>query len=92
VTVLGLTKLVRDLERTEGFGERLHREPEVVLSEYAISPVERDAVLRLDAAALVELGLNPLVMRNLLFLLGVPNAELYTHGMSLRPDPDGRRH
>jgi hypothetical protein len=86
VTVLGLTKLVRDLERTEGFGRRLQREPEAVLSEYAISPVERDAVLRLDAAALVELGLNPLVMRNLLFLLGVPNADLYTHSLSLGRD------
>ncbi len=90
MTVLGLTKLVRDLERTEGFRDRLCRDPQTVLSEYAISPDERDAVLRLDAAALVELGLNPLVMRNLLFLVGVPNAELYTHNLSLRPGPAGQ--
>jgi hypothetical protein len=90
VTVLGLTKLVRDLERTEGFRERLEQDPETVLSEYAISPDERNAVLRLDAAALVELGLNPLVMRNLLFLVGVPNAELYTHSLFLGLDPAGR--
>ncbi len=90
MTVLAITKLVRSLERTEGFRDRLRADPEAVLADYALSPEERDAVLRLDAATLVELGVNPLVMRNLLFLVGVPNAELYTHRLSLRPERAGQ--
>jgi hypothetical protein len=87
MSTVGLGRLARDVARTDGVAERLRADPRSVLAQYPLTGPERDAVLRLDAAALVALGLNPLVMRNLLFLLGVPNAELYTHRLSLDPAP-----
>ncbi|MEV6161875.1 hypothetical protein AB0L71_08115 [Streptomyces sp. NPDC052052] len=93
MSTVGLGRLARDIARIEGVTERLRADPHSVLAQYPLTGPERDAVLRLDAAALVGLGLNPLVMRNLLFLLGVPNADLYTHRLSLgavsREDADG---
>jgi hypothetical protein len=77
-------QLVRDLERRDGAVARLMENPETVLSEYRLSDTERDAVLDLDAAALVELGVNPLVMRTLLVLVGVGNPDIYSHDVSLR--------
>jgi hypothetical protein len=87
MSVVGLCRLVRDLERVPGAAEELRVDAPAVLARYPLSEVERDAVLDLDARSLVDLGLNPLPLRNLLTLSGVPNPEIWTHAVSLRPSP-----
>lgn len=84
MSTVGVHRLVRDLERRQGAVERLRQGPTAVLAEYPLTEAERDAVLELDAAALVDLGVNPLVMRTLLVLCGVGNPDIYTHRVSLR--------
>jgi hypothetical protein len=84
VSVVAVHKLVRDLERRDGAVDRLREDPEGMLAEYRLSNAERDAVLDLDASALVALGVNPLVMRTLLVLVGVGNPDIYSHDVSLR--------
>lgn len=85
MSVVGLCRLVRDLERTPTLPGEFLADPEVALSRYPLTAAERDAVLDLDAQRLVDLGLNPLPMRSLVTLLGVPNPQIYTHRLSLRP-------
>ncbi len=85
MSVVALCRLVRDLEREDGLVARLRDRPQAVLDRYPLTAAERDALLDLDARRLVDLGLNPLPMRNLLTLLGVPGPELYLHQHSLRP-------
>jgi hypothetical protein len=87
VSVVGLCRLVRDLERVAGAADELRADAPAFLARYALTDRERDAVLDLDARALVDLGLNPLPMRNLLTLSGVRNPEIWTHSVSLRPSP-----
>jgi hypothetical protein len=87
MSVVGLCRLVRDLERVAGAAAELRADAPAVLARYSLTDVERDAVLDLDARALVGLGLNPLPMRNLLTLSGVRNPEIWTHSVSLRPSP-----
>lgn len=84
MSVVAVHKLVRDLERRYGAVARLRENPEAMLAEYSLSDTERDAVLDLDASALVALGVNPLVMRTLLVLVGVGNPDIYSHDVSLR--------
>lgn len=84
MSVVGLCRLVRDVERVPELAAELRRDAPSVLDRYALSDAEREAVIDLDAGALVELGLNPLPMRNLLTLSGVANSEIYTHERSLR--------
>jgi hypothetical protein len=85
VSLVSLHRMVRDLERVDGAVRRVVENPEAVLDEYSLTAAERTAVLDLDAAALVELGVNPLVMRTLLVLVGVANPDIYSHEVSLRP-------
>ena len=84
MSVVAMARLVRDVEREGGLSARLREDPMAVLSRYSLSPAEYDALLDLDAQRLVDLGLNPIPMRNLLTLLGVPGPELYQHRLSLR--------
>ncbi|TJY66157.1 hypothetical protein E4J89_17410 [Arthrobacter sp. CAU 1506] len=84
MSVVGVHRLVRDLERRDGLVDRLLEQPAAVLETYPLSDDEREAVLNLDAAALVDLGVNPLVMRTLLVLAGVANPDIYSHTLSLR--------
>ena len=84
MSVVGMCRLVRDLERVDGLATELRTNPGPVLVRYPLTEAERDAVLDLDAQRLVDLGLNPLPMRNLLVLAGVPNPDIYSHALSLR--------
>lgn len=91
MSVVGMCRLVRDLERQEGLVAETLARPSAVLARYPLTEDERAAVLDLDAERLVTLGLNPLPMRNLVTLLGVPNPDIYTHQLSLRPAAKGDR-
>jgi hypothetical protein len=84
VSLVGVNKLVRSVERRSEAVDLLRSEPESLLARYELSAAERDAVLDLDAATLVELGVNPLLMRTLLVAAGVPNSDLFHHDLSLR--------
>jgi hypothetical protein len=83
MSTVGVHRLVRDLERCPGAVDRLLQSPGKVMDEYPLTEAESAAILDLDAAALVELGVNPLVMRTLLVLCGVGNPEIYSHQHSL---------
>lgn len=83
MSVLGVSRLIRDIEHEDGALERLQADPEGVIDGYPVTSTEREAVLALDAARLVELGVNPLLVRTLLILNGVRGPEMYTHGLRL---------
>lgn len=74
---LQLTKLAWDLEHEDGLLDAYNGDPEAVLDRYRLDPRLRRAVLDRDAATLLADGLNPVVLRNLLVMLGVPHAKLY---------------
>jgi hypothetical protein len=79
MSVLGLTKLAWALEHEDGLLDRYRREPATVLDGFSLDDAERTSVLDLDASDLRERGMNPVALRNLLVLLGVPHGRMYTH-------------
>ena len=88
MSVFGLTKLSRALEHRDGLVERFRAAPVEVMAEFDLSAQESDWVLDLDTRALLDLGMNPVALRNLLVLLGVPHGQMYTHQQSLRRQPE----
>ena len=82
MSTLGLNKLAWDLEHVAGLGQDYDADPESVLNRYDIDPREVRAVVDLDATTLLRYGMNPVALRNLLVLLGIPHAQLYTHAGS----------
>lgn len=87
MAILGLTKLARDLEHRNGLVAELRAAPTDVLGRYDISETEVRAVLELDAHALLAAGMNPVALRNLLVLLGIPHGAMYTHDQSISDLP-----
>lgn len=83
MSTVAVHRLVRDLERNDGAVAEILDSPEAVVSRYSLTDAEKNAVLALDAQGLVDLGVNPLVMRTLLVLAGVANADIYSHDSSL---------
>lgn len=84
MSVLALTRLARDLEHEPGLLDEFLAGPRPVLARYDVSDEEQGWVLDLDAQALLDHGMNAVALRNLLVLLGIPHAAMYTHGESLR--------
>jgi hypothetical protein len=84
MSVVAVHRLVRTLERQDGAVARFLAQPEAFVADYPLTEPEKDAVLSLDARALVDLGVNPLVMRTLLVLAGVANSDIYSHELSLQ--------
>jgi hypothetical protein len=78
-----LSRLIKDVQRQEVLREQLQTDPESVVQRYDLTPQEREAFLNLDAQQLIDLGVNPLLMRTLLVINGVGNADLYTHNIRL---------
>ncbi|WP_129667077.1 hypothetical protein [Phytoactinopolyspora endophytica] len=74
---LMLTKLAWALEHEDGLLDAYRHDPGAVLDRFKLSARHRQAVLDHDAETLLADGLNPVVLRNLLVMLGVPHAELY---------------
>lgn len=79
MSVLGLTKLARDLEHVDGLLDDFRAEPARFLERYDLADAEEKAVVDLDTAFLLERGMNPVALRNLIVLLGVPHGQMYTH-------------
>lgn len=79
MSVLGLNKFTLDLEHTAGVLDDYRSEPDSVLARYRLSEEEKEGIRNLDADYLLTTGVNPIVLRNLLVILGVPHKEMYTH-------------
>ncbi|SOD99409.1 hypothetical protein [Blastococcus haudaquaticus] len=77
MNLLALTKLAWDLEHEPGLLDRYRADAGPVLAGYRLDDAARQAVLDRDAHALLAGGLNPVALRNLLVLLGIPHADLY---------------
>ena len=88
MSVLGLTKLSRELEHQDGLLERFRTDPADVMDAFDLTVNERSWVLDLDAESLLDHGMNAVALRNLLVLLGIPHGQMYTHQESLRRDAD----
>lgn len=80
MSVLGVNNFTLALEHEPGVLEEYRTAPSEVLSRYRLSDLERESIATLDAGALLEHGVNPIVIRNLLVILGVPHGKMYTHG------------
>jgi hypothetical protein len=84
MSVLGLTKLSRELEHDEGLLARFRSDPILEMRGFDLTAQEVEWVLDLDAQSLLDHGVNPVVLRNLLVLLGVQHGQMYTHQQGLR--------
>jgi Aromatic-ring-opening dioxygenase LigAB, LigA subunit len=83
MSLVQLSRLIRTVAHEDGVLARLRTEPDAVLAEYDLTPDEEAAVLDLDGQRLIDLGVNPLLMRTLLVLNGVGNPDLYSHSVRL---------
>ncbi|MEP9383282.1 hypothetical protein [Nocardioides sp. KR10-350] len=84
MSLVALGQLARDLDRVPGTKESFVADPVSFLAAYDLTETEREAVLDLDAERLVGLGLNPMVMWNILGAAGIAWPDLYTHARTLR--------
>lgn len=84
MSLVALGRLAHDLDRLPGTCDALVSNPVGFLAGYDLADAERDAVLSLDAQALVDLGLNPMLMWNILGAAGVGPRDLYSHTITLK--------
>ncbi|SDY78830.1 hypothetical protein [Herbiconiux ginsengi] len=82
MSVIAVNKFTLDLEHKPGVLEAYRADPAAVLDGYRLSDAERDAIARLDADWFLTAGVNPIVIRNLLVILGIPHNQMYTHDQS----------
>lgn len=80
MSIVGLNQLARDLEHIPGLCERFASDPAEVFANYPLADQERTAVGRKDAAWLLQAGMNPVALRNLMVTLGVAHHEMYSEG------------
>ena len=79
MSVLAINKFTLALEHEGGLIEDYRAHPDEVLGRYRLTEAERDEIRRLDAQALLDRGVNPIVIRNLLVILGIKHGEMYCH-------------
>ncbi|WP_300681167.1 hypothetical protein [Nocardioides sp.] len=84
MTLVALSHLAHDLDRRPTAPQELLADPRGFLAGYDLSPAELEAVLALDAHGLVALGLNPMLMWNILGAAGVGPLDLYSHTLTLK--------
>ena len=78
MSVYTVTRLTADLEHVVGLLDRFNADPGSVFDEYGVTAPERDAITARDAHALLALGINPVPLRNLMFLLGVRGPQMWS--------------
>ena len=79
MSILAVNKFTLDLEHAAGTLDAYRVDPTGVLDRYRLTAEERSAIERLDADFFLEEGVNPIVIRNLLVILGIPHKAMYTH-------------
>lgn len=84
MSLVALGHLAHDLDRRPSTKQELLVDPHRLLAGYDLTDAERQAVLALDAQALVDLGLNPMLMWNILGAAGVGPRDLYSHTLTLK--------
>jgi hypothetical protein len=82
MSIYGISRLAWDLEHVDGLVARLKAAPHVVLAEYPLTDAERDAVFCNDAHWLLAHGVNPVVLRNLIVMQGIPHGQMYAQNAS----------
>jgi hypothetical protein len=80
MSILAVNKFTLALEHEGGLIEDYRAHPDEVLGRYRLTQGEREEIRRLDAQALLDRGVNPIVIRNLLVILGIKHGEMYRHG------------
>jgi hypothetical protein len=58
-------KLIKRIQRDPGFREQLQRDPEAALRDYALTEVERSALLAGDVSALHAMGVHGYLLSRL---------------------------
>jgi len=84
VSLVALGHLAHDLDRQRTAKQELLADPAGFLAGYDLTDAERSAVMALDAQALVDLGLNPMLMWNILGAAGVGPKDLYSHTITMK--------
>lgn len=84
MSLVALGHLAHDLDRQPSAKQELLTDPVAFLAGYDLTDAERQGVLDLDAQALVDLGLNPMLMWNILAAAGVGPRDLYSHTLTLK--------
>lgn len=77
MSVYAVTRLTADLEHVDGLLGRFSVDAESVFNNYRLTAAERDAIVARDARTLLALGLNPVPLRNLMFLLGARGPQMW---------------
>ena len=77
MSVVGVSSLTHDLEHVPGLLDQFTADPADVLAGYAVDAVEEAAIRSRDAEGLLRTGVNPIVLRNLFVLLGIPHRHLF---------------
>ena len=84
MSLVALGHLAHDLDRQPTAKQELLSDPAGFLARYDLTDTERTAVVALDAQALVDLGLNPMLMWNILGAAGVGPKDLYSHTITMK--------
>ncbi|MEX0427219.1 hypothetical protein AB3X52_06260 [Nocardioides sp. DS6] len=84
MSLVALGHLAHDLDRQPTAKHELLADPAEFLARYDLTDAERTAVMALDAQALVDLGLNPMLMWNILGAAGVGPKDLYSHTITMK--------
>nr|MDT0661862.1 hypothetical protein [Micromonospora sp. DSM 115978] len=74
MSLVELNRLAWDLEHESGL---LSRVRDGLLDGYALDEEEARAVRDRDSWKLLARGMNPVALRNLMVMLGVPHAQMY---------------
>jgi len=79
MSILAVNKFTVDLEHSQGLIDEYRADAAAVLARYKLTDDEKAAIGRLDADYFLTAGVNPIVIRNLLVILGIPHKAMYTH-------------
>lgn len=75
MSVYGVQKLIRDVNRNPGIRARFFEEPEAVAASYPLTQAESAALVDRDFGALYRLGVHGLLLRPFSILHEVSESE-----------------
>jgi hypothetical protein len=79
MSILGIHQFTRDIERDASTRTAYLADPAATLSRYRLDDGEKQSIRALDAADLLQRGVNAIVIRNMLVTLGITHQDMYTH-------------
>jgi hypothetical protein len=75
VSLYGLQKLIREINRNPAIRARFEQAPEALLAEWELTADERAALIGRDYGRLYRMGVHGLLLRPFSILHGVPEPE-----------------